>query len=175
MIWAGVVFRIVVLCHQGMAMMLLLAQAGMPGQYPGAACPVQARVTPLSTLMTSTLPDSGPSANSSSRDTASILPSGDSAAPVTSSSLLWKVTWPSLPGWPSGETVRWNKVMSATPGGPPAWDMTITKCRPSPLPKASPRTQVRPALAGGTGIAAVPVTCPSAEARTTTCSPSTTR
>jgi len=37
----------VVLCHQGTTMVLVLAQAGMPGQYPGVAWPVQVRVASI--------------------------------------------------------------------------------------------------------------------------------
>ncbi len=36
-----------VLCHQGTTMVLVLAQAGMPGQYPGVAWPVQVRVASI--------------------------------------------------------------------------------------------------------------------------------
>jgi len=54
-IWAGIVFG-VVLRHQGTAIVLLLAQAGLPGQYAGVLWPDQMRVAPPARLMTSTLP-----------------------------------------------------------------------------------------------------------------------
>ena len=64
------------------------------------------RATPVATLRTSTLPYSGPAGNSCTRDSARILPFGDSAAPVTGTPcVLPKVSWLSLPGLPSGETV----------------------------------------------------------------------
>ena len=160
-------------CHQGTTTVPSPAQAGTPGQYPGAPRPVQVRVVPLAMLMTSTLPYSGPGGNSCTRDSASILPSGDSAAPITGTPLLSKFSWRSFPGRPPGETVSRNKVASATPGRSPPRETTITKCRPSVLAKGSPPTGDR-AFPAGTGIAAEPVTCPSPEARTTTSRPATT-
>jgi len=136
---------------------------------------VQVRVAPLATLMTSTLPYSAPGdGNSSTRDSASILPSGDSAAPITGTPRLSKFSWLSSPGRPSGDTVSRNKVTSATPGKSPPRETTITKCRPSAPAKGSPLTGDR-GFPAATGIETEPATCPSPEARTTTSSPATTR
>lgn len=48
------------------------------------------------------LPYIGPAGNSCSRDSAGILPPGDSAVPVTGSPVVSKVSWPSPPGRPVG-------------------------------------------------------------------------
>ena len=102
-----------------------------------------------------------------------LVPSGDSAAPITGTPRLSKFSWLGSSGPSSGDTVTRNNVTSATPGRSPPWETTITKCRPSALPKGSPPTGDT-AFPTGTSIATEPVKCPSLEARTTTSRPATT-
>jgi hypothetical protein len=124
-------------------------------------------------LMTSTLPYSGPARNSCTRDSASILLSGDSAAPVTGMPRLSKVSWPSpVPAvWGDGQQEQGNVGHPGQVAAPGDDDHEVPAVRAAEG-LAADRDSLGRCRPGG--IATEPVTCPSAEARTTTSSPATT-